>query len=438
MSIVYKFLLEYLRELPGFDSFAKPSAAFLCIIFIAVFAWFAHFLTRHILLRIVTRIAKRTKTEWDDILVKNKVFRGLAHLIPAFILFYAADFSLPEIMPNLEDPNQADLIESLSVDHYFSLAAFLLMIARVYFIMIIVFVANSVLNAAMEIYNTTEYSHHRPIKGYVQLLKILVYFMAAILIIAALLNRNPTFLLTWLGTMAAVLLLVFKDTILGFVASIQLSANNMVQIGDWIEMKSHRADGTVLDITLNTVKVQNWDKTISTVPTYTLIHESFVNWRGMSEGDGRRIKRSINIDMNSIKFVNDDEITKFKKVNLLKEYLGERVPQVLETNAKLSVDGEISTNNRRLTNIGTFRVYIENFLKSNSMINRDMTFLVRQLQPTSDGLPLEIYIFCKDKEWANFEAIQADIFDHLLAVVTEFDLRVFQSPTGNDFRRISQ
>jgi len=254
MRNVYLFLLEYLRELPGTEFMAKPLAAFLIILLIISIAWIAHFFTRQIIVRIVHRVAKRTKTSWDDILVKNKVFRGLAHLVPAFILFYTADFSYPELHQELADLD-ISTVEALSVDYYFSLAGFIARIARIYFIVIIVFVANSTLNAAMEIYNTTEYSHHRNIKGYVQLVKILVYFMAGIMTIAALLGKDPTVLLAGLGALAAVLILVFKDTILGFVASIQLSANEMVHIGDWISMKSHNADGTVIDITLNTVKV---------------------------------------------------------------------------------------------------------------------------------------------------------------------------------------
>ncbi len=437
MSTIYKFLLDYIRGFAGMDSFAKPLAAFVCIVLIVIVALLAHFLTRQILLRIVTRIAKRTKTEWDDILVKNKVFRGLSHLVPAFILFYTADFSLPEIMPDLDDPTQAGLIATLSANHYFELTGFLLKIARVYFTLILVFVANSVLNAGTEIYNTTEYSHHRPIRGYVQLLKILVYFMAAIMIIAALLNRNPTFLLTWLGTMAAVLLLVFKDTILGFVASIQLSANNMVKIGDWIEMKSHGADGTVLDITLNTVKIQNWDKTISTIPTYALVSESFNNWKGMEESGGRRIKRSVAIDTNSIKFCDSQMLNRFEKFELIRDYVIQKEKELSEYNKNKNLTEGDYISGRHQTNVGIFRKYLEVYLHQHPNVHNSMTFLVRQLQPMGKGLPIEIYVFSNDQEWANYEAIQSDIFDHIFAVVPEFELRVFQEPTGADIAIIA-
>ena len=431
MRTVYKFLLEYIRDFGGMEFWAKPIAAFLSIVLIIFIAWFAHFLTRQIILRIVARIAKRTKTTWDDILVKNKVFRGLAHLVPAFIIFYTANFSYPVLHQELSELS-AETLEFLKQDHYFKLAGFLTKIAKIYFTLIIVFVSNSVLNAGMEIYNTTEFSHHRPIKGYVQLVKILVYFMAGIMIIAVLLNRNPTVLLTGLGAMAAVLLLVFKDTILGFVASIQLSANNMVKIGDWIEMRSHNADGTVIDITLNTVKVQNWDKTISTIPTYALVSESFNNWKGMEESDGRRIKRYVSIDTGSIKFCDADMLSRFEKFDLIRDYVIQKEEELKEYNKNRKISEEDYISGRHQTNIGIFRKYLEVYLHQHPMINSNMTFLVRQLQPTEKGLPIEIYVFCKDKAWANYESIQADIFDHIFAVIPEFELKVFQEPTGAD------
>ena len=435
MRNVYLFLLEYLRDLPGTEFMAKPLAAFFSILLIVFVAWIAHFLTRQIIVRIVHRVAKKTKTTWDDILVKNKVFRGLAHLVPAFILFYTADFSFPDLHQDLSELDAATF-EALSVDYYFSLAGFIASIARIYFIFIIVFVANSVLNAAMEIYNTTEYSHHRPIKGYVQLVKIIVYFMAGIMTIAALLGKDPTVLLAGLGALAAVLILVFKDTILGFVASIQLSANEMVHIGDWISMKSHNADGTVIDITLNTVKVQNWDKTIATIPTYALVAESFNNWKGMEESDGRRIKRSVSLDMSSIKFCDSVMLNRFEKFELIRDYVLQKEDELKEHNRKNKISNEDFISGRHQTNVGVFRKYLEVYLRQHPMVNLDMTFLVRQLQPSGKGLPIEIYVFSKDQAWANYESIQADIFDHIFAVIPEFELKVFQEPTGSDISKI--
>ncbi|MCF6356158.1 MAG: mechanosensitive ion channel family protein, partial [Draconibacterium sp.] len=388
MRNVYIFLLNYLRDLPGTEFMAKPLAAFVSILLIIFVAWVAHFLTRQIVVRIVHRVAKRTKTDWDDILVKNKVFRGLAHLVPAFILFFTADFSYPDLHQNLSELDTATF-EALSVDYYFSLTGFIASIARIYFIFIIVFVANSVLNSAMEIYNTTEYSHHRPIKGYVQLVKILVYFMAGIMIISALLGKDPTVLLAGLGALAAVLILVFKDTILGFVASIQLSANNMVSIGDWIAMKSHGADGTVTDITLNTVKVQNWDKTISTIPTYALVSESFNNWKGMEESDGRRIKRAISLDMSSIKFCDSAMLSRFEKFELIRDYVIQKEDELKGYNQQKNISDEDFISGRHQTNVGIFRKYLEVYLRQHPMINLDMTFWVDRFNQPEKEFQIE-------------------------------------------------
>jgi miniconductance mechanosensitive channel len=239
-------------------------------------------------------------------------------------------------------------------------------------------------------------------------------------------------LLAGLGAMGAVLLLIFKDSILGFVASIQLSGNNMVKIGDWIEMRSRGADGTVIDITLNTVKVQNWDRTISTIPTYSMVTESFINWKGMEESGGRRIKRAINIDMTSIKLCDSALMNRLEKFLLIRDYVREKEEEIREYNRKKNISDEDVISGRRQTNIGVFRKYLEVYLRQHPMVNNDMTFLVRHLHPTEKGLPVEIYVFCKDKAWARYESIQADIFDHILAVIPEFDLRVFQEPSGAD------
>lgn len=434
MRIVYQYLLEHFRELESFQLFAKPAAALFTFVLILFIAWLAHFLTRHIIVRFVQRIAQRTKTDWDDILVRNKVFNGMAHLVPAFILYYTAGFSYPELHVELSKL-APDVYQALSADYYWGLADIILKFTRLYFIAIMVFVVNALLNSGMDIYNTTEYSHHRPIKGYVQLLKIVIFFMAGILFVSILLNRDPTVLLAGLGAMAAVLILVFKDTILGFVASIQLSANDMLKIGDWIEMKSRGADGTVIDITLNTVKVQNWDKTISTIPTYALVSETFNNWRGMEESGGRRVKRSVLIDLQTIRFCDSAMLNRFEKFDLIRDYVIQKEKELREYNRKRNLPEEDHISGRRQTNIGIFRKYLEVYLRQHPMVRQDMTFLVRQLQPTEKGLPMEIYIFLKEQRWANYEAIQADIFDHILAVVPEFELRVFQELSGADVVR---
>jgi miniconductance mechanosensitive channel len=377
----------------------------------------ADFITRRLILSGIRKFAMRSRSRLDDILVKRKVFHKLAHIFPALIIYGSAGFVF------LNYANFADWVERACL---------------IYLVIIILLAVDSFINALHEIYLTLPVSEGRPIKGYIQVVKIMVYFIGVILIISFIFKESPKTLLTGLGALAAVLMLVFKDTILGFVASIQLSANNMVKPGDWIEMPSHNADGTVLDISLHTVKVQNWDKTIATIPTYALVSESFRNWRGMEESGGRRIKRSINIDMNSVRFLNKEMADKFRKISLLKEYIDTKETEISKYNKENSIDDSVLVNGRRMTNLGTFRKYIEAYLHNHPKIHDEMTFLVRHLQPTERGLPIEIYVFSNDQAWANYESIQADIFDHILAVIPEFGLKVFQNPTGSDFANIRQ
>jgi miniconductance mechanosensitive channel len=376
----------------------------------------ADLITRRIIVAGIKRIVSKTKTQLDDILIQRRVLHKVAHIVPGLLIYSTAGFIFSDY------PVLGDIIGRL---------------ALIYIIIVLLLSIDSIINALHQIYLTMPVSEGRPIQGYVQVVKIIIYFIAIILIIASLSKESPKALLTGLGAMAAVLLLVFKDTILGFVASIQLSANKMVVPGDWIEMPSHNADGTVLDISLNTVKVQNWDKTIATIPTYALVSESFRNWKGMEESGGRRIKRSINIDMNTVRFVDDGMAEKFKKIHFLKDYVVNREEEILKYNEENKIDGSILVNGRRMTNLGTFRKYIEEYLLHHPKIHNDMTFLVRQLQPDERGLPIEIYVFSNDQAWANYEAIQSDIFDHILAVIPEFDLKVFQNPSGRDFQNLA-
>jgi len=379
-------------------------------------ALLADLITRKIIVSGIKRLVRKTKTQLDDILIQRRVFHKIAHVVPGLIIYFSAGFIFSDY------PVLGDVVTRL---------------ALIYIIIVLLLSIDSFINALHQIYLTMPVSEGRPIKGYIQVVKIIIYFVAIILIIASLTKESPGKLLTGLGAMAAILLLVFKDTILGFVASIQLSANRMVKPGDWIEMPSHNADGTVLDISLNTVKVQNWDKTIATVPTYALVSESFRNWKGMEESGGRRIKRSINIDMNSVRFVDDEMAEKFKKIQVLKDYVVSREEEILKYNKENKIDASVMVNGRRMTNLGTFRKYVEEYLHQHPKIHNDMTFLVRQLQPDERGLPIEIYVFSNDQEWGNYEAIQADIFDHILAVIPQFDLRVFQSPSGRDFQNLA-
>ncbi|NOU59772.1 mechanosensitive ion channel family protein [Marinifilum caeruleilacunae] len=376
---------------------------------VILIAWLSDFIAKKILIAFITRVVRKTKTHWDDILLERKVFNKISHFAPALIIYSSASL--------IDHPSWSNFIENG---------------AYVYMVVLAIMLLDTFLNASNDIYNTMPVSKTRPIKGYIQIVKIFFYALGIIAIIAVLFDKNPLTIIAGMGAFAAVILLIFKDTILGFVASIQLSANKMVNIGDWISMPSKGADGTVIDISLNTVKVQNWDKTISTIPTYALVSESFNNWKGMEESGGRRIKRHLNIDVKSIHFLSEEDINKFEKIHLIQDYMKEKMEEIRSANP----EGEIPVNQRRLTNVGTFRKYIEAYLQSHPKIHKNMTFLVRQLQPSEKGLPIEIYVFSNDQAWANYEAIQADIFDHIFAIVPEFNLKVFQNPTGDDFQKL--
>ena len=414
-----KYLLQLfetiLRDLNVPDGIGTPIAIFAGLLVLFLVSFGAHWLTRQIMARIVHQFVEKTKTQWDDFLIQRRVFRALAHISPALIIYYTYDFSGNEFISNL-----------------------LLGSVRIYFVGIFTLFAVRFANAANDIYQTTPYAANRPIKGYIQLLQILIICVGVIFVIAVLIDKSPLYLIGGLGAIAAVLLLVFKDTILSLVASIQLSANKMLKPGDWIAMPSHNADGTVIDISLNTVKVQNWDKTITTIPTYALVSESFNNWVGMEESGGRRIKRSVNLDMRSVRFCDKQMLEKLSHFYLLKDYIDEREKEIEAHNKKLKVEEGDIFNGRRQTNLGVFRHYLENYLKQHPKIHQHMTFLVRHLQPSEKGLPLEFYVFSKDQEWAKYESIQADIMDHVLAILPEFGLRVFQNPSGNDITEFLQ
>jgi len=385
------------------------------IIVTILLAGLADFIVKRIIISFIARLALRSKNDWDDVFVEQKVFNRLAHLAPAIVVYHALQYIF-------EAPKLVDFLGNLT---------------QVYMVIVVLLVIDALLNALHVIYQKLPISQGRNIKGFIQVIKIIFYSVAIILIISILGEKELTTLIAGLGAMAAVLILVFKDTILGFVASIQLSANKMVNVGDWISMPKYNADGDVIDISLNTVKVQNWDKTIATIPTYALVSESFNNWKGMEESGGRRIKRSINIDMNSVTFLDDAQIEKLGNFHLLKDYINSKQKEIAEYNQSLNLEAGTVTNGRKMTNLGTFRKYLEEYLQHHPMISKEMTFLVRHLQPTDKGLPVEIYVFSKDQAWANYEAIQADIFDHTLAVLPEFDLNVFQNPTGTDFQKLT-
>jgi miniconductance mechanosensitive channel len=377
----------------------------------------ADFIARRIILRTLSRIIERTHWRWDDALLQRKVLKRIGHFAPAVVIY---------------------LLAPLALEGYDSASRFVTQLVLIYMIVLGLLVLDAALNVIVDVYRSQERTRHVPIRSFIQVIKLVAVFIGIVFIVSIILDKTPLFLLSGLGALTAVLMLVFKDAILGFVAGIQLTANRMVARGDWIEMAKYGADGDVLDVTLTTVKVQNWDKTITTIPTYALISDAFKNWRGMAESGGRRIKRAINIDMNSIRLCDDVLLAHLERIHLLTDYIRTKREQVAAYNREHSIDEDCLVNGRRLTNVGTYRAYIVAFLRQHPMINQDMTFLVRQLAPTSQGLPLEIYVFSKDKVWANYEAIQADIFDHLLAVTHEFDLHVFQQPAGTDFRLLAE
>lgn len=384
----------------------------LILLFIIFLAFLSDKITQQIILKTISLLVKKSKTSWDDIFLEKKVFNRLSHLAPALVIHYTIEWALVD----------TNWIEGIQTVIY------------VYMIFVAMRVFDSFANAMHGIYETLPSSKDKPIKGYIQIIKILVYFIAILYTYGLLFHKEMGTLIAGLGALAAVLLLIFKDTILGLVAGVQLSANDMVRIGDWIEMPKFGADGDVIEISLHTVKVQNWDKTISTIPSYALVSDSFINWRGMQESGGRRIKRHINIDMKSVRFCDEELITKFKKIQYLSDYIDKKRAEIDQYNKENNIDLAAMANGRRITNLGTFRKYCEFYLKNHPKIHDKMTFLVRQLQPTDKGLPLEIYVFSNDQVWANYEAIQADIFDHLIAVIPEFGLRIFQQPTGDDIQ----
>lgn len=397
------------------ESTAQVLVDYSLFVLLIIFSMLTYFITRKVLLSVIHQLTKKSKTKWDDILAEQKFFRKLAYLVPAYIVYIFTPVVLGKY------PQSVSAIETG---------------LTIYMIVIFLLAINAFLNAITSIYQDFSIAKSKPIKGYIQVAKIIVGLIGAIIILANLFGKNPLGLIGGLGAFSAVLLLVFKDPILGFVGGIQLSANNMVAPGDWISMPKYNADGTVTDIALTTVKVQNWDKTISTIPTYALISDSFQNWRGMEESGGRRIKRSINIDMKSVKFCSKNMLDKFNKISDVKDYVVNTQKDLEAYNKEKDIDNSVLVNGRRQTNLGVFRAYLRAYLQSHPYINENMTFLIRQLQPTEKGIPMEIYVFSKLQEWAKYEDLQSDIFDHVLAVIPEFDLRVFQNPTGDDFSKL--
>jgi len=387
---------------------------FIALGVLSLTSWAGYIFTRRLVFRAVLKIVKKTRSTWDDELVESKVLDKLSYIAPAWIIF--AGVALIPDFPNF-------LTQVVS------------QVALAWMALSLGLAVNALLTAANTIYEK-DYpaAKARPIKGYIQILQIAVFAILVIVVTAILLDQDFGVFLGGVGAMSAILLLVFRDTILSLVASLQITSNDMIRVGDWVEMPQFNADGDVIDVALHTVKIQNWDKTITTIPTHKFIEDSFRNWRGMQSSGGRRIKRSIFIDLNSVKFLTDEEIEYLSKYQFLQNYMTGKSVDVAAHNDRQSGDISVIPDLRRLTNVGTFRAYVLHYLKDNGRIHQDMTLLVRQLPAGAQGLPLELYCFANDTRWEVYEDIQSDIFDHLIAILPEFGLRIFQEPSGNDIQ----
>jgi miniconductance mechanosensitive channel len=404
------FIMNWFTGYGVDESTARYLSTGILVIFIALLSIFANFLTKKVVLRVLSRLINNNKFKWNTVMLERKVFHRLFQIVPAIIIYSFAS-AFPEQM-------------TIIIQRFSS----------AYIVLVGISVVDGLLNSVDDIYKNYELSRNKPIKVYLQVTKIFVYIIGGIVIIATIIGQSPLFLLSGIGALTAVILLVFKDSLLGLVAGIQLSSNDMIRLGDWIEMPKYGANGDVIDISLNTVKVENSDKTITTIPTYALVSDSFKNWRGMTESGGRRITRSVYIDITSIAFCTDEMLEEFEKIDCLTDYIRNKRHEIIHYNLENNIDTSYSVNSRRLTNIGIFRIYIQSYLKNHPKIHKDLVQVVRQLPLGEYGLPLNIYAFTNDTEWTNHENIQSNIFDHLLAVVPQFGLRVFQKPTGYDIR----
>ncbi|MFD0836235.1 mechanosensitive ion channel family protein [Mariniflexile aquimaris] len=406
------FFYDYFVSVGSSASAAKYLNMLALSIILLIVIFIIDFLIRKILVQIFSQFASRSKTNFDDLLVTNKVPRNVAHIIP---LLVAIEF-VPAVFIDFQG---FEIVAERGL--------------KVFAIVLTLWIVRSLLNTLKDYFKTLPNLKDKPIDSYIQVFMIFAWVIG-IFSAFAIITRIPFYsFLTGLGAASAVIILIFKDTILGFVASIQVSINDMVRIGDWITFEKYGADGNITEINLATVKVQNFDKTITTIPTYALISDSFKNWRGMTNSDGRRIKRALTFAMNSIKYLSKDDVVKLKKIQLLTAYLEKRQEDIDSFNANHNIDKSLLLNGRNLTNIGVFRKYIDAYINNHSAINKDMIIMVRQLEPTAQGIPLEIYAFSSDKRWENYEYIMADIFDHLIAAVPYFDLEIFELPSTSAF-----
>ncbi|PKL82767.1 MAG: mechanosensitive ion channel protein MscS [Ignavibacteriae bacterium HGW-Ignavibacteriae-3] len=403
---MFEILKDWTAPYPWINNHVK----FIAILIIAIISYY--FLSK-IIAPVIRKIAKSTTTLLDDIILSEKVLNKASLFIPAFLI---QSFSYLE-------PKWESLIIRL---------------VSILFVLIFTMMIANIMSGVNELYEKNEKYRDRPIKGYIQIIKIVLYVMGTMMIIGIIIGRSPLEIIAGLGVFAAILALLFRDIILSFVASIQISSYDLVRVGDWIESSKFGADGDVVDISLTVIKVQNWDKTITIIPTYKLIEDSFKNWRGMKTWGARRIKRAINIDQTSIKFCTDEMLERFSKISLISDYIRTKREEIEKYNTENKIDTQSIVNGRRLTNIGVFRQYLNEFIKQRNDVNRNYFFMVRHLQSGETGLPVEIYLFADTTEWLPYENIQADLFDHIISVVPQFELNIFQNPSGSDFKKLFQ
>ena len=405
----YRLFYDFLISLKLSSFYSEILNLLFLTLIIFLIVSILNFFSKKIISRFFKSLSQNTKTNFDDYLVENKTPIYISKLVPVFFIYWVIPFWFFDFQ--------------VVIDYAF-------LALEIYVVLLVVWIVRSFLRAFKSFLKTVDSLKDKPIESFVQVILILIWFVAILNIFSIITGKEITTFLTAMGALSAVILLIFKDTILGFVASIQLSTNDLIRIGDWITMKQYGADGDVIEINLNSVKIQNFDKTITTIPTYKLISDSFTNWRGMSESNGRRIKRSLLIKGSSIKFMSSEELLDLKKIKLLENFIDIKQSEIDVYNSNLDIDKTILVNGRNLTNLGLFRSYIEMYLDNADFINTEMTVMCRQLSPTPNGIPLEIYAFSKNKEWKDYEHIMSDIFDHLLASLNTFQLQLFEFPSS--------
>ncbi len=413
-----KFIEDWLLNSVGIDAaMTQPIKMVILVLIMLVLSFLFWKIGQSLIFKIIERMVRKTSTDWDDVLLEKGAFRKLGHIIPAIVISALAPIVFTD---------------------YPGWTAIVIKFTDAYVAITIIRLIVSVISATDVLFSKSEKFKDKPISSFTQLAKILVYSVGAVFFISILMDRNPIYLFSALGAVSAVILLIFKDTILGFIASIQLAINDMVRLGDWVSVPKYGADGNVTEINLTTVKVKNWDNTITTVPTYSFVADSFKNWRGMEESGGRRISRSFNIKMSSVKFCNDEMLARFEKIALAANHIKIKKEEIDHDNSEKEVDMTSEVNGRRQTNIGIYRAYLLQFLQQNENINQNMTCMVRQMAPTEYGVPIEIYCFSKIKAWVSYEGIQADIFDHVFASIKHFDLEIFENPSSSDFQLLTK